>query len=208
MRRGVGSLVAMAVAGIVAVTGCSSSDPASDPAPSSAPSGSDGASSAAAPPSTGAAPSGGTSPAGIEWANQFCQPLIDIAKVTSEQAPSIDSSSPEAMRSSLAAFFGSIAQQVGGGAEKLRKLAPSPIKGGNEAAQALAGGFDQAKTAFEETKTKLANGTNPDDLAQVMSEIGPKMQELGSIDPLGQAKDNPELTAAIKDSPTCQAMGG
>ncbi|TDQ04737.1 hypothetical protein EV186_101693 [Labedaea rhizosphaerae] len=175
-----------------------------------------GSSSATPPPSSGASTSAsapstdsGSAPVpndpSVRWMDSFCRPIDDLVKSASTQ-PQIDSSNPDAMRTSLATFFGNIADQLGKTSAALKALGPSPVKGGDEAAKALATQYDKTRTAFLETKQKLEATKDPNALAASMADIGPKMQALGSSNPLASLENNKDLANAAKQAPHCQAL--
>lgn len=172
-----------------------------------------GSSSASAPaPSGSAVPSSsasGTAPVpddpAVRWVDSFCTPIGDLVKSASTQ-PQIDTSNPDAMRTSLATFFGNIADQLDKTSAALKALGPSPVKGGDDAAKSLAQAYDTTKAAFLQTKQKLETTKDPNALAQAMSDIGPKMQALGSSNPLQPLAENKDLQAAAKKAPHCQSL--
>jgi hypothetical protein len=174
-----------------------------------------GSSSATAPPSSGAsapasAPSSDAGSAvpgdpAVRWMDSFCTPIDALVKSASTQ-PQIDSSNPDAMRTSLATFFGTIADQLGKTSAALKSLGRSPVKGGDEAAKSLSAAYAKTRTAFLETKQKLEATKDPNALAQAMSDIGPKMQQLGASNPLGSLEDNQAMENAAKKAPHCQSL--
>ena len=198
-------LVVAFVAAFAVACSSSGGGQASGSSTASAPSSLGGSSSAAPAPSSGS----GTAPVpndpGVRWMDSFCAPIGDLVKSASTQ-PQIDTSNPDAMRTSLATFFGNIADQLGKTSAALKALGPSPVKGGDEAAKSLAAAYDQTRSTFLETKQKLEATKDPNALAQAMADIGPKMQSLGSSNPLGSLENNKALADAAKQAPHCQAL--
>jgi hypothetical protein len=198
-------LLVVAFAAAFAVS-CSSSggDQAAGPSSATPPS-SPGTSAPASAPSSEAGSAPVPNDPTVRWMDSFCSPIDDLVKSASTQ-PQIDSSNPDAMRTSLATFFGAIADQLGKTSSALKSLGPSPVKGGDEAAKSLSAAYDKTRTTFLETKQKLEATKDPNALAQAMSDIGPKMQELGSSNPLGSLADNQAMENAAKKAPHCQAL--
>lgn len=198
-------LFVVACAAAFAVSCSSSGGDQAGSASSGAPAPSGGASAPASASSTSSGSAAVPNDPAVRWMDGFCAPVGDLVKSASTQ-PQIDTGNPDAMRTSLATFFGTIADQLGKTSAALKSLGPSPIKGGDQAAASLASAYDKTKTTFLETKQKLEATKDPNALAQAMSDIGPKMQALGSSNPLQPIEDNQALANAAKQAPHCQAL--
>jgi hypothetical protein len=160
---------------------------------------------AAQPPAPGGGapqPSGGDS---VKWADNLCAPIGDFVKSISTKMADISSATDQAqMQAKLGQFLDDMANGLGTTVDSLKKLEPSPVKGGDQARDRIVGAYAKSKDVLKEAAAKMRAG-DQDAASQVMETLG---NEAASVADPFRDDDAPELRAAIKTAPKCKDMAG
>jgi hypothetical protein len=159
-------------------------------------------------PGPAAAPSQDTSavsPAAVQWADTLCAAVLDYDNNAPTFKP--DTTSPAAMVTALSTYLDATTTQITAAKAKLTGIGPSPVAGGDEAAQALILSLDTLNATVETAKGKLANVNANDRTA-----VNATLQDIASVlaglktpvNPLeGMSERFPDLQAAARSADNC-----
>lgn len=144
-------------------------------------------------------------PAAVDWANSMCSAILEF----DGKAPrfEIDSSTPAAMIASLTTFLDAMSARINDAVSKLQALGPSPVDGGEQAAQAMVGALQQLRFSVERSRTRLT-GVDPNDrpgTSAALQDIAKELQNLREpVNPLeGMSARYPDLQAAARSADNC-----
>jgi hypothetical protein len=154
-----------------------------------------------------AAPTGTTqvAPGAVEWADNLCAAILDYD--SNPATFQIDSSSPQAMVTSLTTYLDATSTRVNSAKAKLSGLGPSPVAGGDEAGQALIQSMDTLSQTVEAARTRIA-GVDPNDrtaISAALQDIAQRLQGVRApVNPLeGMGERFPDLQAAARSADSC-----
>jgi hypothetical protein len=144
-------------------------------------------------------------PGAVAWADNLCAAILDF----DSNAPKfeVDSSSPASMISSLTKYLDATSTRINGAMAKLENLGPSPVAGGDEAAQGITGSLQRLREIVDRSKTRLTT-VDPNDrtaTSAALQDIARDLQNLREpVNPLeGMGERYPDLQAAARSADNC-----
>jgi hypothetical protein len=164
------------------------------------PAGTGGTAAPATPPPapSAATPSAATAgDASVAWADDVCAaltPLATVGQSFSELQPTD--------RADVVRLLDATGDAVERSRAGLDGVGPSPVRGGDDAVAALKTALDRTSTAVADAKTKLA----ANDASGLLEAFGAVATGLGSLERFDDQQANPELEAAFRAAPRCQAI--
>ncbi|MDV6011367.1 hypothetical protein [Haloechinothrix sp. LS1_15] len=148
---------------------------------------------------------GGHEPA-VVWAEEYCSAALGLVEVVS-RAPKVDPSSPE--RASETSM--NMLAQVSGGLDELvaelDDLEPSPIPGGDEAADKAKDAFqelhDRSEVARERLDEVRRGEPGAEETRNALEVTTSVLDEVGEVNLLGGMERVPEFAEASRSAESC-----
>lgn len=188
MRRRSVLLPAAALAGLLALAGCSG-----------ATSGSTASSTSAAPTSASPAPD-----AAVRWTNSVCGALMPLVSAVSTP-PQPNPADPAATKQAYSSYLGSVVTGTDRSLAGVNAAGPAPVPNGAMITDQLRSALTSLRSTFAQAQSQLetADPNNPASFAQAFGALAALPQAAA---PLNQLRTNPQLQQAAQRAPNCQAL--
>ncbi|MDR7301708.1 hypothetical protein [Haloactinomyces albus] len=145
----------------------------------------------------------------MAWTNRLCE-LIGGFAASQQSAPPVDKSNRDAFKSSLVAQLDSALQAADDTLTGLRKIQPSPIKGGDGVTDAFEKSFVRAHDILSTAKTKAEHIDTSDQESftagqqAVQKEVKKGQSVFGSA--FSRFNENRALLEAAAEAPACKPL--
>jgi hypothetical protein len=199
-RSTAGTLMALAAATALALTGCTTDPRAGVPAEPAPPPG--------APPA-GVPDTGGTAtPEAVAWTGSICEALIPVTR-TLRTPPAVDVTAPDAAQQAYRDYLGEAQAQVEQAQQELAMLDAPPVEGGEELVQDVR---EQVNDLGADVTDAIANvdaadPANPVAIGQAVVAGGNLLGAVGNnVQAIGALTDDPELGDAVEQAPACDEL--
>ncbi|MBE9374163.1 hypothetical protein IQ251_06850 [Saccharopolyspora sp. HNM0983] len=144
---------------------------------------------------------------GAAWAGELCG-LVGEFTQAQQNLPEPDRSNSAALKKSMVQSLGASADAADRTVQGLRGMEPSPIEGADQVGDSFEQGFVQVSKVLNTARDK-AEQVDPADeqkfqegMTQVQEELK-KGEQLNLQEAVAQMDQNPELNAAVQQSPQC-----
>ncbi|WP_026422885.1 hypothetical protein [Actinokineospora inagensis] len=119
----------------------------------------------------------------VGWADRLCGVVVDAGAALATPPPEVDVDNADAARSALLGYLTALTDGVNRAITAIDALGPSPISGGDRAAQVAADTYRGMRAPLSEARTALHDNTGPEVVAEVAGEVAPRVAGLDLADP-------------------------